>query len=157
MPTPDDVQAALNALGVDTRVTRFEQSTATAQQAADAIGTQLGSIVKSICFVVGDQPVLVLAAGDRLIDDRKLGNLYGIGRKKVRIADFQTTVLATGYEPGGVSPVGHPETLPVLVDATLQRFRRVFVAAGAPNAIFPIDLADLVRITGSKFVDVAKD
>ncbi len=157
MLTTDDVQAALIAVGLDVQVMLFQQSTATAQQAADAIGTPLGSIVKSLCFVVAGQPVLVLAAGDRLVDDRKLGSLYDVGRKKVKIADYETTVRTTGYAPGGVPPVGHPTPLPVLVDASLQRFQKVFAAAGAPNAVFPIGLSELVRITSGRVVDIAKE
>ncbi len=155
--TPQDVQAALEALGLDIHVQIFEASTATAPQAAAAIGTELGSIVKSLCFVVDGKPVLVLAAGDKLVDDRKLAALYGVGRKKVRIADAETTLQATGYAPGGVAPVGHPQPLPILIDSTFQRYEMVYTAAGSPNAIFPIPLRTLVQITGGQLVDVAKE
>lgn len=155
--SPQDIQEVLETLGVNTCIQVFEASTATAPQAAAAIGTELGSIVKSLCFVVDGKPVLVLAAGDRLVDDRKLGALYGVGRKKVRIADAETTIQATGYAPGGVAPVGHPQPLPVLIDATFERYDIVYAAAGSPNAIFPIPLATLVQITGGQLVDVAKE
>ena len=155
--TPEDVQTALNALGLDVQVRVFESSTATAQQAADAIGTELGSIVKSLCFVVDGRPMLVLTAGDRQVDDRKLAALFGVGRKKVKIADHQATIDATGYAPGGVSPVGLSHPLPILIDATLQRFMLVYAAAGSPYAIFPIGLDTLVKITGGQIADIAKD
>lgn len=155
--TPQDVQAVLEALGLELRVQVFDASTATAPQAAAAIGTELGSIVKSLCFVVDGQPVLVLAAGDRLVDDRKLAALYGVGRKKVRIADAETTLRATGYAPGGVAPVGHPQPLPILIDATFERYEVVYAAAGSPNAIFPIPLPTLIQITGGRLVDIAKE
>jgi Cys-tRNA(Pro) deacylase len=144
-------------MGVDTTVRYFEQSTATAQQAADAIGTQLGSIVKSLCFSVDGRFVIVLAAGDRMVDDRKLGARYGVGRKKVKIADPDTTIRVTGYAPGGVCPVGHPEPLPMIIDLSLQRFKTVFASAGTPYAIFPISIGDLVRISGGEVVDIVRD
>jgi len=154
--TPDDVQQALDALGLEIQVQQFETSTATAQEAADSIGTELGTIVKSLCFVVADEPVIVLAAGDHRIDDRKLAALYDVGRKKVKIADAQTTLQTTGYLPGGVPPVGHLNPLPVLIDDTLSRFDLVYAAAGSPNAIFPIPFKTLCEITRGRVVDLAK-
>jgi Cys-tRNA(Pro) deacylase len=154
--TPDDVQQALEALGLDVRVQHFETSTATAQEAADSIGTDLGTIVKSLCFLVDGEPVIVLAAGDHRIDDRKLAALYDVGRKKVKIADAQTTLQATGYLPGGVPPVGHLQPLPVLIDDTLSRFELVYAAAGSPHAIFPIPFETLCEITGGRVVDLAR-
>ncbi len=155
--TPEDVQAALDALGLDIRVRIFETSTATAQEAADSVGTELGSIVKSLCFLVGGEPVIVLAAGDQKVDARKLGALFGVSRKKVRIADAQTTLEATGYEPGGVPPVGHVRPLPILIDETLSRFEIVYGAAGSPRAIFEIPFKTLVEITGGRVADLAKE
>jgi prolyl-tRNA editing enzyme YbaK/EbsC (Cys-tRNA(Pro) deacylase) len=152
--TPDDVQAALDALGLDIRVRIFEQPTATSEQAAEAIGTELGSIAKSLCFVVDGKPVIVVAAGDQKVDTRKLGELYGVSRKKVKIADAETTIQATGYAPGGVPPVGHVQPLPVLIDSTLGRFKIIYGAAGSPHAIFPVPFEELIRITGGQVVDV---
>src|SRR5437867_3241930 len=135
MLATDDVRAALRAHNLTIEVRTFTESTATAPEAAPAIGTELGSMVKSLCFMVGDQPVIVLAAGDMRVDDRKLGALYDVGRKKVRIADADTTVAITGYAPGGVPPIGHRTVLPILIDQTLRRFEVVYAAAGSPNTI----------------------
>jgi Cys-tRNA(Pro) deacylase len=152
-----DVQSALISLGLDIDIQIFEASTATSLQAAETIGTELGSIVKSLCFVVDGDPVLVLAAGDQLVDTRKLAVLHGVGRKKVRIADPEATAQATGYAVGGVPPVGHPRPLSTLIDVTLQRYEIVYAAGGSPNAIFPIPLEDLARVTDGRFADIAKD
>jgi prolyl-tRNA editing enzyme YbaK/EbsC (Cys-tRNA(Pro) deacylase) len=155
--TPEDVQAALDALGLIIRVQVFEGSTATAPEAAAAIGTELGSIVKSLCFVVDGQPTVVLTAGDRRVDDRKLGELFGVGRKKVKIADAATTLAVTGYEIGGVAPVGHRSVVPILIDSTLQRYEVVYAAAGSPKSIFPISFHTLVSVTGGRIVDIARE
>lgn len=144
------VQAALDALGVDSRVVEFAASTATAPQAAAAAGCALGAIVKSLLFLVDGQPVLVLAAGDRTISQKHLGALYGVGKKKVRLADAPTVLEITGYEIGGVPPLGHLRPLPVVVDESLGRFETVWAAAGAPNAVFPIAYAKLVEITSGR-------
>jgi Cys-tRNA(Pro) deacylase len=155
--TPDHVQAALDGLNLGIRVLLFEQSTATAPEAAAAVGCELGQIIKSLCFVVGEQPVVVLAAGDRRVDDRKLGALYGVGRKKVKIADPDKTVAVTGYAPGGVSPVGHRTQLPIIIDDSLRRYYMVYAAAGSSNAIFPISFDKLAQATGGQVADVARD
>jgi Cys-tRNA(Pro) deacylase len=155
--TPEDVQAALRAHGVETEVTRFDSSTATAQEAADSIGTALGRIVKSLCFLAGDEPLVVLAAGDRRVDDRKVAALYGLSRKKVRIADAETTEAATGYVPGGVPPIGHARDLPVLIDESLGRFESVFAAAGSPHAVFETTVEELARLTGGRVLDVTRE
>jgi len=155
--TPDDVQRALDALSTGIRVQVFEASTRTAQEAADAIGTELGSIVKSLCFVVNDSPVVVLTAGDQRVDDRKLAAYYGVGRKQVKIADPETTIRVTGYAPGGVPPVGHATPIPVLIDASLGRFETVYGAAGSSNAIFPVAFSRLVEITGGQVLEVVRD
>jgi|LSQX01.3.fsa_nt_gb prolyl-tRNA editing enzyme YbaK/EbsC (Cys-tRNA(Pro) deacylase) len=155
--TPDDVQAALDAAGLVARITRHDAPTATAQEAADAIGAPLGSIVKSLLFLVDGRPVLVLAAGDRTVDARKLAEPFGVGRKKVRIADAKTTLEVTGYAPGGVPPLGHAQDLPVLIDASLGRFDTVHAAAGSPHATFPIPFERLVAVTGGRVLDLAKD
>ncbi len=155
--TPADVQAALNRLGLDTSIRQFDESTATAPEAAAAIGTELGSIVKSLCFLVDGTPIIVLAAGDQRVDDRKLGGLYSVGRKKVKIADAQTTLEVTGYTPGGVPPVGHRNPLTVVIDRTLSRYETVYAAGGASNAIFPIPFTTLVEVTGGQVADVARD
>lgn len=155
--TPDDVQKTLESLGLTIEIQTFEQSTRTAQEAAAALGAPLGSIVKSLCFLVDDQPAVILTAGDKRVDDRKLGAMYGVGRKKVKIADAQTTIDITGYAPGGVPPVGHRRPIPILIDETLGRYEIVYAAAGSVNTIFPVPYTTLMKVTKGKVVDVVKD
>ncbi len=82
--------------------------------------------------------------------------LYGVGRKKVKIADAKTTIARTGYAPEGVPPVGHRTPLPVLIDDTPARFEIVYAAAGSENAIFGVPYETLVEMTGGRVADVAK-
>lgn len=153
---PDEVQAALTQLGLASTIQTFTTSTATSQQAADAIGTSLGSIAKSLCFLVDGQAVLIVAAGDRQIDDRKLAQLYGVSRKKVKIADAATTEAITGFAPGGVSPVAHRTPVPILIDESLARFSTLYAAAGSAATIFALTWAELLRVTGGRVVNVVK-
>ena len=154
--TPDDVKAALEKLSLGIQIRFFDTPTATSQQAADNIGCELGQIVKSICFLVGDQPVMVLASGDQKVDDRKLAEFYSVSRKKVKVATPEQLVEIWGYEPGSVPPFGHRSRIPTYIDSTLRRFDVLYAAGGAHNAIFPITLAQLVSATGGEIRFVAK-
>ncbi len=154
----NDVQAALDALALDTRVAEFDDSTATSQQAADMVGCQLGQIVKSLGFMIDKStPVLVLASGDQTIDERKLAALFEVGRKRVRMMSAAQCLELLGYAPGGVPPIAHRNNgIAVYLDDTLRRFQTVYAAGGAANAIFPIELMTLRMVTGGAFADLAR-
>ena len=125
--------------------------------AADNIGCELGQIVKSLAFVVEGQPILVLASGDQRVDDRKIAELYNVGRKKVKIATPEDCIAIYGFAPGGVPPVGHRTVgLPTYIDNSLQRYEQLYAAGGASNAIFPITLTELVDVTSGRVVDIAR-
>jgi len=154
MKGPQRVQVALRELGVEIEVTELDASTRTAQQAADAIGTDLGSIVKSLVFSTDGQPIIALIAGDRRADLSKLKALIGGGR--VEIADATQVREVTGFAIGGVPPVGHKTRLPVWIDRSLSRFKTVYAAAGGPRAIFPIAYAELVKLTEGSVADITE-
>jgi len=141
--------------GFDIRVIELDRSTRTAQLAAEAVGTELGSIVKSLMFLADGKPVLVLVAGDRRADTKKLAQV--LEAKKVKIADAETVRAETGFAIGGVPPVGHLTPLPTLIDQSLGRFETVYAAAGAPNAVFPIAYDMLLQVTAGQVADVTED
>jgi Cys-tRNA(Pro) deacylase len=151
---PARVQAALETAGLDIAVVKLETSARTAQLAADALGTMLGSIVKSLVFVVDGQAVLVLVAGDRRADLAKLKQL--LGARRVMIADAERVRRETGFSIGGVPPVGHLRPLSTWIDASLARFETVYAAAGHPHAVFPISFEALVRITDGCVAEVTE-
>lgn len=118
----------------------------TAQEAADALGVELGQIAKSVIFRrrADERAVLVVTSGDRRVDERKVAAHAGpIGR-----ADAAFVKARTGFSIGGVAPVAHREPPVVLIDRELFRFDRVWAAVGHPNAVFPLSPADLVRLSG---------
>lgn len=146
------VVAALAALGVEAQVTEFPQSTRTAEEAAAAIGAQVGQIVKSLVFMAGEQPVLALVSGVNRADTHRLATLAGA---PIRRADADAVRAATGFAIGGVPPVGHATSLPTYLDRDLLRYETVWAAAGTPNAVFPITPAELERISGATVADLA--
>jgi prolyl-tRNA editing enzyme YbaK/EbsC (Cys-tRNA(Pro) deacylase) len=148
---PNRVQAALSAAGVAARIQEFPTSTRTAQDAADAVGSSVGQIVKSLVFLAGGAPVLALVSGANRLDPARLAALTGgpIGK-----ADADAVRQATGYAIGGVPPTGFPAPIPTFIDRDLLQYEVVWAAAGTPRHVFPITPEDLVRITGGRVADL---
>lgn len=146
------VVEALRAVGVTTEVKEFVESTHTAEEAAAAIGTTVGQIVKSLVFLVGETPILALVSGTNRVDIGKLAAAVG---GKVRRADAESVRTATGYAVGGVPPLGHATPLRTFLDSDLLQYEMVWAAAGTPNAVFAITPKELRRITNAEVIDLA--
>ncbi len=147
------VRTYLEKHGLAEGIITFEQSTKTAQMAADAAGCELGQIVKSLVFVVDGRTVLALVAGDRRGDGAAIAAL--IGGTEARFADAQTVRESTGYAIGGVSPFDLPESLPILADDSLARFEVVYPAAGTPSSMVRIPLGDLLELSGASVARIS--
>jgi prolyl-tRNA editing enzyme YbaK/EbsC (Cys-tRNA(Pro) deacylase)/predicted Fe-S protein YdhL (DUF1289 family) len=154
-PRPEGFQrvaAALQRLGHGAAPLWLEVAARTSQEAADALGVSLGQIAKSVVFrrLADDRAVLVIASGDRRVDEQKLSSLAGpVGR-----ADAQFVKSRTGFAIGGVSPVGLLGEPTLLLDRELQRFDQIWAAAGHPNGVFRLTPQDLLRLTGAPWADV---
>jgi prolyl-tRNA editing enzyme YbaK/EbsC (Cys-tRNA(Pro) deacylase) len=127
------VQERLAARGLEVEVRVLPDSTRTAAEAAAACGCEAGQIVKSLVFIVGEEPTMVLCAGDR-----RVTAVDG------RPASADEVRAATGFAIGGVPPLGHDTDLPTIVDESLRRFDRVWCAAGTPHAVFEIGIEELI-------------
>jgi prolyl-tRNA editing enzyme YbaK/EbsC (Cys-tRNA(Pro) deacylase) len=135
-------------------VRALPDSTRTAPEAAAALGVEVGQIVKSLLFAsAAGETVLVLAAGDNRVDEKKVAALVGA---TVKMAKPDVVRERTGYAIGGVPPVAHAVPSPVLVDATFRRFAEVWAAAGTPLTVFPASPAELLEITGGREADVIR-
>ena len=139
-------------LGIaEPRIHTFDDSTATAEQAAAAIGTTVERIVKSLVFMAGDEPIIALVSGTNRADTAKLQSLLG---KQVKRANADQVKQATGFSIGGVPPVGHTNQLPIYVDADLLQHDEVWAAAGTPTSVFAISPQQLVTITAGRVADI---
>ncbi len=143
------VQAALQALGLECQVVELPGSTRTAVEAAQAVGCQVGQIVKSLMFrgKSSGRPLLALVSGSNRVDEKKLSALAGEATEK---ADAEFTRLHTGFAIGGVPPLGHVEPITTFVDEDLLQYPEVWAAAGTPHAVFRILPADLARASGGR-------
>ncbi len=151
---PERVQAALDELGLAARVVRVPGSAKTAQQAADAVGCAVGAIVKSLVFVAGEEPIVVLCPGDRRVDTAKLAAVLGV--ESAAMAPAELVRSATGYAIGGVPPLGHVTRLPVLMERALLELPLVYAAAGAHDALFPIAPQTLLDVTGATLAEISE-
>jgi prolyl-tRNA editing enzyme YbaK/EbsC (Cys-tRNA(Pro) deacylase) len=146
------VAGTLQRLGHDQVPRWLDVAARTSQEAADALGVALGQIAKSVVFRrrEDDRAVLVIASGDRRVDEQRLSALVGpVGR-----ADAQFVKSRTGFAIGGVSPVGLLGEPMLLLDRELQRFAEIWAAAGHPNGVFRLTPRDLERLTGAPWADV---
>lgn len=143
------VQDALAAAGTDARVIELPVAARTSQQAADALGIAVGQIAKSLIFraVPGGRAVLVIAAGDRRVDEARISALLGEAIERAT-PDFVRE--HSGFAIGGVAPVAHARPMTTFIDASLRRFDVVWAAGGTPHCVFPIAPAELVRVSGGK-------
>jgi len=142
----------LSKSGAEYELREFDRSTKSSALAAQALGCSLAEIAKSVVFV-GEKTTVVIISGDKRVDSTKLANVTGT---ELRVAKADEVRSRTGFPIGGVPPFPHGEGIAVLVDASLTRFGRIWAAAGTPNSVFRIETPDLLRLLGSKPVDVAE-
>ena len=139
---------------MDVRPHTYPQGAKTAQDAADAIGVEVGQIVKSLIFGVDDDLVLAYVSGSNQVDETKLA--AAAGGERCRRVDADRVRQATGFPIGGVPPFGHDTELAVFVDPDLLAHDEVWAAAGTWNDVFPLAPAELVRASGGTVTPLAR-
>ena len=137
---------AIRAIGVEPEVRETAESTRTAQEAADALGVEVGAIAKTLVFLAGDQPVIVIASGAQRINTNALAQLCDVA--KIDRADADAVRAATGYVIGGVSPAGLDASLTVFVEKELANFPEIWAAAGTPHAVFRTNYQQILALSG---------
>ena len=152
---PDGVQRVARLLqdkGHPHAPQMLDDACRTAQQAADALGIEVGQIAKSIVFrrKSDDAAVLVVTSGDKRVDEKKVEALVG----KLGRADADFVKSATGFSIGGVSPFAHASPPVMLIDRELFRFEDVWAAAGHPHAVVRLRPHDIEGLTGAPVADV---
>ena len=145
-------EKALKEFDETLSVTELENTARTAVDAAKSLNCEVGAIVKSLLFKNGDNFFLCLVSGDKRCSLNKLKKFFN--SKDLSMASPNDVKEQTGYTIGGVSPIGHTNSLKILVDSSLNRFEDLFAAAGHPNCIFKINFKDLIKITNGSIEDV---
>ena len=148
------VADAAAALGLDVSPRTFPDGTRTAQEAADAIGVELGQIVKSLIFGVDGEIVLAYVSGANQLDETKLAEAAG-GVMCQRV-DADVVRSATGFPIGGVPPFGHATPLRIFIDPDLLQYHEVWAAAGTWHDVFGIEPHKLVEASGGAVIDLKR-
>ena len=139
--------------GIAPNIERFPAGTRTSKDAAMAVGCELGAIAKSLVFIVDDDPVLVICAGDRRVDEIELASFFDAVEARPASRDMVHDV--TGYPAGGTPAVGHDRQLTTVVDTALGRYRRVWSAGGTPDTVYEVKLERLVAASGARWAEVS--
>ena len=145
---------ALKKFNSEIKVIELEQTARTANDAANSLNTEVGSIVKSLLIRNEENFLLCLVSGDKRCSLNKLKKIFN--SKDLSMASPDEVKDQTGYTIGGVSPVGHKNKLEILVDESLNRFKNLYAAAGHPNCIFKINFDELLNLTNGTVKDIVE-
>lgn len=151
----DKVRSYFRNLGMEQRVLEFEVSSATVELAAVAVGCEPARIAKTLSFMVGDKPNLIVAAGDAKIDNPKYKAQFGTKAKMLTPDEVAERV---GHAVGGVCPFAINEGVDVYLDASLKRFETVYPACGSSNSAIGLTISELERVSEHfvAWIDVCK-
>jgi Cys-tRNA(Pro) deacylase len=148
------VRAFLQERNPDLKIIEFDADTSTAPLAAEALGTEVGQIAKSILLKSKDnQFIMVVAAGDARINNKAIKNLVG---SRMRMAKEEEVLKVTGFNIGGVCPFALKQDISIYLDESLKRYQVVYAAAGTANTALPITYQELLDITNGRPCNVCQ-
>lgn len=148
------VKEYLKQYGMEDRILEFQVSSATVELAAEALHTEGKRIAKSLTFLAGEQPVMIVTAGDAKIDNPKYKAQFGCKAKMMTPEEVEALV---GHTIGGVCPFGIREGVTVYLDVSLKRFTTVYPACGSSNSAIELTLKELERLSRAEgWIDVCK-
>ncbi len=144
----------LMKFGLQDRIQEFNESSATVELAAQRLGVEPARIAKTLSFLIAENAVLIVAAGDVKVDNAKYKAKFHVKAKMLSREQVEELV---GHEVGGVCPFGVKEGVKVYLDESLKRFETVFPAVGTPNSAIELSIPELERVSGYlEWVDVCK-
>ncbi len=141
--------------GYEDHIIELEESSATVQLAAEALGVEPGMIAKTMSFLQGEQPVLILTEGTARVDNRKYKDTFHV---KAKMIPFDEVEALVGHAPGGVCPFGINEGIRVYLDESLKRYDTVYPAAGNDHSAVKLTIAELEAVADAAgWIDVCKE
>ena len=149
------VREYLSKFSMQDKIFEFNLSRASVELAALALGCEGKRIAKTLSFLVGSNPILVVAAGDARIDNKKFKAFFGTKAKMIPFDEIEAYI---GHSAGGVCPFGVKSGVKVYLDVSLRRFNTVFPACGSANSAIELNLEELEKLSNAQcWVDVCKD
>ena len=150
----DKAKEYLKKYKLDKNVLEFNESSATVSDAAKAIGCEEREICKTLSFLVGEEAILILVAGDSKIDNRKYKDCFNVRAKMIPFDDVEKYI---GHSPGGVCPFGIKDGVKVFLDVSLKQMDIVYPACGSGNSAVKLTIKELEKCSNfEKWVDVCK-
>lgn len=151
----EKVRAYFKPLGIEGRIREFDVSSATVELAAVAVGVEGARIAKSMSFKVGEEPIIIVVAGDAKVDNSRYKAQF---HTKAKMLTHEEAHELIGHDVGGVCPFALPEDVKVYLDVSLKRFGTVFPAAGSSNSAVEMTCDELERYASNfvEWVDVCK-
>lgn len=149
------IQDILHSHHLDIKVIEFTELTRTAQEAANAIGCEVGQIAKTLIFKgkTTSKPICIIASGKNRVDERKIVHYVD---EEIEKSDAEFVLKHTGFVIGGVPPIGYSLDISPLIDEDLMIYQEIWAAAGTPNSVFRLTPKDLLKITRGHVVNIRK-
>ena len=142
----EKAESYLKEAGFLDHVIELKESTATVALAAEALGVEPGMIAKTMSFLQGEQPVLILTEGTAKVDNRKYKDTFHV---KAKMIPFEQVEEVTGHAPGGVCPFGIKDGIEVYLDESLKRFETVYPAAGDDHSAVRLTMPEVEEVCGA--------
>jgi prolyl-tRNA editing enzyme YbaK/EbsC (Cys-tRNA(Pro) deacylase) len=152
--TSADLQRFIETHTIEATILPMAEHTPTVPDAARALAVEPEQIIKSLVFLVKDEPLLVINNGLARVDQRKVADRLGVGRKQVKFASAEQALEITGYVVGSMPPFGHRRKLRTLVDPAITGFEIIFGGGGDIDAMLRLTAAELLRVTGGEVMPV---
>ena len=150
----EKVKEYFKAFGIENRIREFDVSSATVELAAQALNCEPCPIAKSLTFMLGESPIMVIAAGDAKVDNAKYKAKFGAKAKMLKFDEVEPLI---GHAVGGVCPFGINDGVKVYLDESLKRFDTVFPACGSSNSAIELNIEEMEKYSGyTEWVDVCK-
>ena len=150
----EKAKAYLKKYNLDKNVLEFNESSATVSDAAKAIGCEEKEIGKTLSFLIGEEPILILVAGDSKIDNKKFKDCFNVKAKMIPFDDVEKYI---GHAPGGVCPFGIKDGVKVYLDESLKRMETIYPACGSSKSAVKLTIKELEECSNyEKWVDVCK-
>ncbi len=134
----------------------MKQHTPTVPEAAKALGVQAWQIIKSLVFLIKDEPVLVINSGEARIDRRKLADYLAVGRGRIKFAAPDQALAITGYVVGSMPPFGHKQKLRTVIDLSVRSLETVYGGGGDINAMMRLTATELLRVTSAESAQISE-
>ena len=154
--TSADLQRFIQAQEIEATILSLNEHTPTVPDAARALAVEPEQIIKSLVFLVKDEPLLVINNGLAKVDRRKVAGRLGVGKKQVKFASAEQALEITGYVVGSMPPFGYRRKLRTFIDPAIIEFEVIFGGGGDINAMLRLTPGELLRVTGGEVMRVSE-